>query len=528
MNLSGDDLSKLRTLVLESVVNEADLERLVFYTMNIRLKEKTKPGSLEEVVFELLQWLDANGRAAEFINALIKERPHQREALAPLLQAATRQPTGLERFTTHVVWLTRHRLASGVAVAACSAVLAVVILTGGGDAPVPTEPLPPVHAPHIWKKAFVVSGERFAYASPDNVHGVLEELLSKAEKTILIGVYEFTSPDVKAMLLKAVERRVKVTVLVDALRASVPGDRKDFINELAQAGIEVIQIRGGRGRAFSAYHPKLIVIDRSWVLVQTGNLTPTSVPPPQAESGNRDTGIAIASAELAEYFAGLIASDKKLRLTEGDPVPAGTADRPDPIYQPYDPVPRLPVVRRGGTPATDTAAKSGQGSRPIRVLPVLTPDNYVSHVHDLVASARDSIDIVEPYIGPGDKAPNVGKILDGIRAARFGNPELKVRLILGRFRPKDTLERLRSCCDWLSANEMRVLNPKSGLNLTNKLLIVDRRVSLLASANWSEAGVSRSREVGLMIDDPEMAADYGRIFEIDWERGLKADTVGDD
>jgi phosphatidylserine/phosphatidylglycerophosphate/cardiolipin synthase-like enzyme len=55
--------------------------------------------------------------------------------------------------------------------------------------------------------------------------------------------------------------------------------------------------------------------------------------------------------------------------------------------------------------------------------------------------------------------------------------------------------------------------------MSNKLVLVDRRVALVASANWSEAGVSRSREVGLMIDSPDIAGYFGQIYDADWKSG---------
>jgi hypothetical protein len=91
MNLSPKDLDKLHTLVLTSIVNAGDLKALVSEMRDIRFDEiVNRLGGFEGVVYELLQWLERHGRTAEFITVLIKNRPNQRKALAPLLQAATR------------------------------------------------------------------------------------------------------------------------------------------------------------------------------------------------------------------------------------------------------------------------------------------------------------------------------------------------------------------------------------------------------------------------------------------------------
>src|SRR5262249_38571856 len=150
------------------------------------------------------------------------------------------------------------------------------------------------------------------------------------------------------------------------------------------------------------------VIDKTWTLIQTGNLTPTSVPLPQERSGNRDVGIAIESKELADYFTGLLTRDKRHLMESGDSSHDGT-EKPDPKYIPYDPVPRIPVLHIGGGSGPSNSARQEPGPRPARFLPVHSPDNYVDYVSQLLESARESIDIVEPYIFPGNLAPNVEK-----------------------------------------------------------------------------------------------------------------------
>lgn len=143
---------------------------------------------------------------------------------------------------------------------------------------------------------------------------------------------------------------------------------------------------------------------------------------------------------------------------------------------------------------------------------------------ELLASAKQSIDIFAPYVNAGDNAPTLQKILDAIRDARSRG--VQVRLILSRYATKTSLAKLQACCKW-PTNDIRTLDSKSGLNLTNRMVIVDRRVALVTSANWSEAGVAKNREVGVMIDAPDIAKRYGQIFQADWDRGLAAGTVSD-
>jgi phosphatidylserine/phosphatidylglycerophosphate/cardiolipin synthase-like enzyme len=495
MKLSGKRLGELRAAVLDAITDEADLARLVRDGLDIRLEEVVKPGNLTDVVDQLLKFLETRGELARFIDVMAHERPHLAESLKAFRDLAAARPESLERPQT-----------------------------GGGDgnhaSQDANEPLTPIHAPESWKTSFVIRGRRIGYASPDTTYEILEERLSQAETSILIGVYEFTSVPVKELVLSAVQRGVKVTLLLGSRFGPAP-ERPDFIDELAQKGVEVVEApRGFHKTPFFIYHPKVLVIDRTWTLVQTGNLSPTSVPPDGERSGNRDTGIAIESPELADYFFGLLTHDKQLLLESRVATEGKTREKPDPRYTPYEPVRRFQALRMGGPPEPGRPTPPVGSVRPIRVLPVLAPDNYLENLTRLLSSARESIDVVEPYISSkGERTPNVRKVLDAFKDARARNPKLKVRVQLGTYTTRGQLEALQSDCNWLLPR-VRILGTRSGLNVTNKLVIVDRRVVLVASVNWSEAGVSKNREVGLMIDSPEFAEYFGQIFDEDWKHGV--------
>lgn len=55
----------------------------------------------------------------------------------------------------------------------------------------------------------------------------------------------------------------------------------------------------------------------------------------------------------------------------------------------------------------------------------------------------------------------------------------------------------------------------------NKLIIVDNESVLVSSQNWSDSAVVKNREAGLLMHYPAIARYYSRIFETDWDTGLK-------
>ncbi len=236
-------------------------------------------------------------------------------------------------------------------------------------------------------------------------------------------------------------------------------------------------------------------------------------------------GIAIQSSELADYFFDLLTNDKELLRKTGDSAGRESSEPPDPRYEPFDPPRHFKALQIGGPPEQGERPPAAESARPTRVLPILTPDNYVDNVMRILASARESIDVVVPYISSvgEEKAPNLQKVLNALHDAQARNPKLKVRILLRAF-DKRSIQALQQHCDWLIP-KVGFLGKRSGLNLSSKLVIVDRRVALVSSANWSEAGVSKNRDVGLMIDSPLIAGLFGEIVDEDWKHSDNIDKA---
>ena len=60
---------------------------------------------------------------------------------------------------------------------------------------------------------FRVTGDMIAYASPDSTYAVTRRLFDAAKKEILIGMYDFSAGYMKAILLNALQRGVKVSLI---------------------------------------------------------------------------------------------------------------------------------------------------------------------------------------------------------------------------------------------------------------------------------------------------------------------------
>jgi hypothetical protein len=110
MSLAG---GKLRTAVLQAVESEDELERLLLEGMDVRLFDVVELGLLNRVLFELLNWLEANGLTQRFLEMTRRERPNHKELLTGLDDLERGGPTTVEPGPTTagriLGWVMLHR-----------------------------------------------------------------------------------------------------------------------------------------------------------------------------------------------------------------------------------------------------------------------------------------------------------------------------------------------------------------------------------------------------------------------------------
>ena len=113
--------------------------------------------------------------------------------------------------------------------------------------------------------------------------------------------------------------------------------------------------------------------------------------------------------------------------------------------------------------------------------------------------------------------------MNSIRQAREDNPELDVRIILGKLfgakdvaKEKANVANLKATYGLKLGENIRYIDTKRFVHCHNKTIIVDEKEVLISSQNWSDTGVSTNREAGVLIPFAPLARYYTRIFESDW------------
>ena len=135
---------------------------------------------------------------------------------------------------------------------------------------------------------------------------LIEKVISKAQREILVQAYYFTSPIISKYLVNAYKRGVVIKILVDRSQLSQP---RSQLKVLLQSGIS-IWVDSVRGIA----HNKTMVIDDQYVLTGSYNWTYS------AEYKNAENLILISdesiSKEYKENFKKRIETAQYIRLSD--------------------------------------------------------------------------------------------------------------------------------------------------------------------------------------------------------------------
>jgi phosphatidylserine/phosphatidylglycerophosphate/cardiolipin synthase-like enzyme len=370
--------------------------------------------------------------------------------------------------------------------------------------------------------SFEASDQIITYASPDSTFAVTKRLIDAAKKSILIGIYDFTADHIKELLLAAMRRGVKVKLMLD-----LDGDREqETFDELVQFGVDgtpAPSCASKRVQVFRSSHEKVIVIDDEWSLVQSGNYSNNSIPlnvedggdPADFITGNRDTGLAVKSTKLAKFFSKVLNSDIALELNGPEALAPAVMES---LF--------LVEAAPKKIPEELFASKTFNLSSKLAIQPILSPDNYMDVVPDLLRRAKKSILIQQQYIRSGQE--NITDLLDAIKEAMDSESDLDVRIVLGKIfsrkdldKEKANLEVLKNDYGLKLSRNIRFVDTTRFVHCHNKMVLVDGKGVLVSSQNWSKAAVAENREAGLWLEHAGICGYFTKIFENDWKTAFK-------
>lgn len=378
------------------------------------------------------------------------------------------------------------------------------------------------------------------HASPDAGWPNLKKFLSDTTKTLTVAMYDFGAPYIFDAIKDALEK-AKGPFVLNLDRRSNPkraGEMteeeivEDYTHDLAKkfeystAAVGVLYP--------NAYHIKVAVRDSAAFWLSSGNWQGSNQPDADAskldESGqrellskrNREWHVISDSKKLARTFEGYIKydvqgakdSDVGERAVIPPPLPELIVSADEVLRAPAKAVKIFPAKKFTFT--TDD---------PVKVQPVLTPDNYGENVVKLILSAKKSLFFQNQYIKipkvfpDGGGKPALKELVDALLDRMKSGVD--VRIILRN--EGDTRSMIQALKTYgFDMDKVKLLG-----GCHNKGIVVDSTVVLVSSQNYSADGVRYNRDAGLIISNAKVAKYFERIFLYDWESRATQRVAGE-
>lgn len=346
------------------------------------------------------------------------------------------------------------------------------------------------------------------FVSPDSTYQVMEEAISSAESSILVSVYECTHPAIGELLLDAHRRGVSVRFLLEGSPVGgVSPEQAHLLTVLNQTGIPVdyMGVSGGERSRYRFLHAKYLIIDSTSLLMTSENIKESGIPLP-GSAGNRGWGVWIHDPRLADYFGMVYSEDAVGR----DIVPISPARNA-----------RLPETRPSSAYRQRYAPLSIEGAT---IIPVLSPDT--SHlVPEMIAGATRTVEIQQAYIRNWTRnSPNPW--LDAAIDAAHRGVDVRIILDASWFNIQGDSDNDEMAAfinrhaesHGLPLEARLYQGDRAGITkIHTKGVIVDGTSVLVSSINWNENSPMNNREAGVIIEHPDAAAYFLRVFEEDWK-----------
>jgi hypothetical protein len=374
--------------------------------------------------------------------------------------------------------------------------------------------------------------------SPEAGWSELETFLGETESTLTVAMYQFTAPHIFKAIEDAVTPAKRKFELIlhpvpekpakSGVKANDLNEQEDVIDPLdekmkqrfEQTWATLVSKKNPEGLFASAYHIKVAVRDSTAVWLSSGNWQSSNQPdvhpfvenPDDLPAGfqrkyNRDYHAIIKNDKLASIYEFYTKRDFELSAAQADQDVSFAL--PDLSPQPDLFVPIAPDEPVDFAKAPQLF-KPLQLNRKVSVQPLLTPDNYAENALKLIKSAKKSVWFQNQYIN--------------FRGTDDDFAEFK--LLVGALKDKidDNIEVRIICRDMMKQESLDVLIaldfPKEVFRFQpachNKTIIVDGKVVMFGSHNWSNEGVKTNRDASLIFDDQEIAEYLAKVYDYDW------------
>ncbi|MGH9966688.1 MAG: phospholipase D-like domain-containing protein [Pyrinomonadaceae bacterium] len=354
------------------------------------------------------------------------------------------------------------------------------------------------------------------HVGPDSGWTTLKPFLDGTTTSLTVAMYEFYADHIVDTVTRLGEEsgaNLNMILQVSSNDKNIEDTLSDSWGnrlEFTRASVS------GPGRVFNnSYHTKVAVRDSNAFWLSSGNWSPNSQPliEPGSEQtlyskGNREWHVIIEDEPLAKMYEQFIEHDVKQAREAGAPEAAPIM--PDLLIPESMLVPEAAVVQDHPFEAR-TFATSGN---PVRVKPLMSPDNYAPEIATLIQGAESTLYLQFSYI----RQPSNEKFDDIITAiADKMNDGLDVRVLVGSSQNPEHSDLLIGRRGW-----KRSMFRGQRSKVHNKGILIDGKIAVVGSNNWSSDGTQYNRDTSLVFFSRPIAQYFTEVFMFDWDNLSKS------
>ncbi|MGD0191859.1 MAG: phospholipase D-like domain-containing protein [Rhizomicrobium sp.] len=367
--------------------------------------------------------------------------------------------------------------------------------------------------------------------SPDCGFATLTDFLKATRKSLVIGMYDFTSGPILGLFLDVLDSPKTLQMVLDNPAPNPTRDQIDWVtvqdlDKALGARAKIAHALAGDDRFASAkmfptsYHIKVIVRDGDTVWLSSGNLNNSNEPdptrPPSTE--DRDWHVIVEDEDLAQLFTDYLNYDYAAAMKDQVPNPDAIGQAIEDALakksreaNPHAPHPARPPAHPFDSKTFDNVS--------LAITPLLTPDKlsngkpqYLSNIMPLIQGAQDSVHIQLQYI---EASKGDGKAYDKLLQALLDKSKTAtVELIVSADYADKNAEKMRASTDDGGVDLTDLIRTQPSVH--NKGFVIDGKTVIVSSQNFSPDGIELNRDAGLILESQEIAGYFGAVFDADW------------
>lgn len=369
------------------------------------------------------------------------------------------------------------------------------------------------------------------HVSPEGGWKTLGPFLDDTNDHLQVAMYDFSAPQIYESLKTIARRGASMKLVYDGNPAANVGKGtkiKDVKEDTIVKGIKRIAGRnfefvkawkGNGGICSNAYHIKVAVKDGKEFWLSSGNWQSSNQPSEDFDNNinllpkyNREWNILVSNKKLAETYFRFIEWD--FSRSENKPEAEEVEIALPEVYLPEEELEFRETARYMLFPPKKFVFTR---NNPVRIQPILSPDNYMEHALKVIRSAKQKLYFQNQYIKiSAEITSEYDELLSELKD-KSNDHNVDCRIILRVENTNDA----RTMLDDLQAYGFNMSRIKLMTNTHTKGIIADSETIIIGSHNWSNSGVQFNRDASLLIYNGGVAQYYEDVFLHDWERRTK-------